>query len=251
MIAASESHTGPEPDRPRPQIWSAFLLLLLPFVPVITAYSAYRLGLSHGCTPTAATACVVAGLNVADIILFAMAAAWLTVLGVLAPAIIATSIIHRSLDEFGMRLVIGGLVPACVIVGTVVAPTILSSVMRPPGCSLIELGPACSLFGTDVEQAFALAGAAPWPILFAVGPAIIYVVVYAIVLGIGEVARRARYRLALRAHELAARSAAGIAAEGHADPNAPRAVPAPPPPPSRPRKPLVYIPPKRVRPAKV
>ena len=237
------AHQIPPPQPPevrRPPLWTAILFLALPFVPVALAVFAYRSGLSHGCLPGGTDPCIVMGFDIAEVILRAMAVAWLTIFGVLGPAILSTWVSHRAVEGFGPRLAIGGIIPAGVIVGTVVAPTALVEAIKPPGCTLAELGSACRLFGAGMEQAFALAAAAPWPIALAAIPAAIYVVIYAIILGIDAMAELSRQRVAARVHEQAIR-------QGLASPGTPAATPAhrqksPP----RPRKPLVYIPKKRV-----
>ena len=219
----------------RPQVWSAVVVLLLPFIPTALAIAAFRVGLAHGCAIENQATCTVSGFNLGDIIQFSLAAAWLVVFGVWAPVLVATSIVHRALDGFGPRLIAGGVFPAAVIIGSVVAPTIASAILKPETCSLQNPGPQCQVFATDMQQAFALAGIEPWPLLFVSVPAVLYVIGYMIVLALAELAERARARLALRAAEAAARQA-GL-----------------PPPvpgkfqkkPTRTRKSLVYIPPKR------
>jgi hypothetical protein len=94
------------------------------------------------------------------------------------------------------------------------------------------------VFGTDMQQAFALAGIEPWPLAFAAIPAAAYVHVYMLVLTLDGLADARRRVLRMRAAEAAARQA-GL------PPPLPGAFE---PKPVRPRKPLVYIPPKRERP---
>ncbi len=226
-------------DEPRrPPLWSAVLVLVLPFIPTVVALGAYRYGLSRGCIADASTPCIVSGVDLADIVQLSMAAAWLVIFGVWAPVLIATSIIHKALDGFGPRLIAGGVMPAAVIVGSVIAPTIASAILKPDNCSLRDLGPQCRVFGADMQQAFALAGIEPWPLLLSAIPAVLYVLGYMIVLGIDKLAERRRSVLNLRAAEAAARQA------GLPPPLASQFQRRP----VRPRKPLVYIPQKRRRP---
>jgi hypothetical protein len=210
-------------------------VLLLPLIPTVIALAAYRVGVSRGCVADSATACVIAGTDIADVVQLAMAAAWLVVFGVWAPALIATSIVHNAMDGFGPRLLAGGVLPAGVIVGSVIAPTIASAILKPDACSLQALGPQCRLFGADMQQALALAGIQPWPLLLVTIPAMIYVVIYMVILSVDGVAERRRYVRALREAEAHARQAGlppPIAAQFQRKHE-------------RPRKPLVYIPPKR------
>jgi len=220
----------------KPPLWSAVLVLLLPFIPTVVALGAYRLGVERGCTADAP--CLVAGMDLADVVQLSMAAAWLVVFGVWAPVLIATSIIHKAMDGFGPRLIAGGVMPAAVIVGSVIAPTIASAILKPDTCSLQALGPQCQVFGADMQQAFALAGIEPWPLLLSAIPAVLYIFGYMIILGIDKLANRRRSVLALRAAEAHARQA------GLPPPLASQFQRREP----RPRKPLVYIPQKRRRP---
>lgn len=225
-------------DAPRPPLWSAVLVLLLPFIPTVIAIVAYRVGLSRGCAADGTGTCVVSGFDLADIIQLAMAAAWLVVFGVLAPVLVATWIVHRAMEGFGPRLMAGGVLPAGVIVGSVIAPTIACAILKPDACSLQTLGDQCRVFGADMQQAFALAGIEPWPLVFVAIPALLYIIGYAILLSIDLLAQRRRRLLHVRAMEAAARQA-GL------PPPPPGSVPGREP---RPRKPLVYIPQKRRRP---
>jgi hypothetical protein len=93
------------------------------------------------------------------------------------------------------------------------------------------------VFGADMQQAFALAGIEPWPLVLAAIPAAIYIVIYAIILGIDLLAHYRRRQLQIRAIEAAARQT-GV-------PHAPDVLAMRQP---RPRRPLVYIPQKRKRP---
>jgi hypothetical protein len=237
MVTDSPLLSGDRGEAVRPPLWSAFLVLALPFLPVVTAIAAYEAGLSRGCQPGSADVCLIAGLDVADIIQFAMAAAWLIIFGVVVPMLVATSVVHRSLEGFSTRFAFGGMLPAAVAIGSVLAPTIVAAIIKPPDCSLRELGPACHVFGADMQQAFALAGAAPWPLVFAVVPAVIYAAIYAIVLGFDELGNRNRARIAARASEAAARESGLPPLSADAPPQRKSNRP--------PRKPLVYIPPKR------
>jgi hypothetical protein len=225
-------------DARRPPLWSAIPVLLLPFIPTVIAIAAYRVGLSRGCAADGTGTCIVGGFDLADLIQLAMAAAWLVVFGVLVPVLVSTWIVHRSMEGFGPRLMAGGVLPASVIVGSVIAPTIACAILKPDACSLQTLGEQCRVFGADMQQAFALAGIEPWPLVFTAIPALIYIFGYAILLSIDLLAQHRRRLLHFRAVEAAARQS-GL----------------PPPPPGslpsrepRPRKPLVYIPPKRRRP---
>lgn len=237
MIEPHAAGSDEPADSERPPLWSLVPILILPFIPVCVAVAAYRLGLSHGCLSPEVKTCVVNGFDLADVIQIAMTAAWLAVFGAIAPALAATDVVHKAMEGFSGRFVFGGLLPAGSIVGTVVTAMIAVAIMKPDGCLLSEPGSACTVFGADMSHVFALAGIAPWPLVFAIVPAALYVAVYAVVLGIDELARRARSRLTARAAELAARQA-GLPVEdllrqshpGHA---------------ARPRKPLVYIRPKR------
>ncbi len=222
----------------RPPIWSAVAVLVLPFLPSIATILIYRFGISNGCSMTGGGPCVVAGLDLADIIQKTLAAAWLVVFGVWVPAIVATSITHRALDGFAPRMVAGGLMPAIAIIGSVIAPTIAAAAIKPEACALNALNTDCRVFGLDSQQAFALAGIQPWPLLLAAIPAAIYLLVYLVILSLDTMAERRRAAIQMRAAIFAAQKA-GL-----------------PPPlpgqfekqPVRPRKPLVYIPPQRKRP---
>ncbi|MDR3495798.1 MAG: hypothetical protein P4L82_14470 [Ancalomicrobiaceae bacterium] len=235
MIEPRAAERREEEDIRRPPLWSLVPILILPFIPVAVAIAAYRLGLSHGCSSPNVQACVVHGFDLADVIQIAMTAAWLAVFGAIAPALAATDVVHKAMEGFSPRFVFGGLLPAGTIVGTVVAAMIAVAILKPEGCSLADPGRACTVFGKDMSHVFALAGIAPWPLVFAVVPAAAYVVVYAIVLGVDELARNSRSRLAARTAEAVARQAGHPLAD---KPGASRS--------DRPaRRPLVYIPPKR------
>jgi hypothetical protein len=222
-------------DIERPPLWSLVPILILPFIPVAVAIGAYRLGLSHGCLGADVKTCVVHGVDLADVIQVAMTAAWLAVFGAIAPALAATDVVHKAMEGFSPRFVFGGLLPAGTIIGTVVAAMIAVAILKPEGCLPANPGSTCAVFGQDMGQVFALAGIAPWPLVFAVVPAAAYVFIYAIVLGIDELARGARSRLAARASELAARQAGMPVPDGPAPAHSGRPT----------RKPLVYIAPKR------
>lgn len=225
-------------DLRRPPLWSAIVVLILPFLPALATIVIYRIGVSSGCAVDGSGPCVVAGFDLADLVQKLLAASWLVIFGVWAPVLVATGIVHRAMDGFGPRMAAGGLLPAVVIVGSVIAPTIACAIIKPAACSMHALGPECSVFGLDSQQAFSLAAIQPWPLLLAAIPAALYLLIYLIVLTLATVADRGRARIEMRAAIAAAREA-GL----------------PPPPPgqfetreARPRKPLVYIPPKRKRP---
>lgn len=222
----------------RPPAWSAALVLILPFLPAIATVIAYRIGISSGCSATGDGPCAVAGVDLADFIQKALAASWLVIFGIWVPAIIATGIIHRAIDGFGPRMIAGGLLPSVAIVGSVIAPTVAAAAIKPDACTLTALSTDCKVFGLDSQQAFALAGIQPWPLLLAAIPAAVYFVAYLVILSMATVAERRHAQLQLKAAILAAQQA-GL-----------------PPPlpgqfekkPARVRKPLVYIPQKRRRP---
>lgn len=156
----------------------AFFILALPLFPSLAVVIAALVGDLAGCD-RAAGACRIGAVDLGNLSLTAAEAAWAMPVFIALPMLFATVLIHRSTEDFGVRLVWGAMLPGLTLLAVLAAPVGAAWFADHDACRITAAGVGtCRIYGVEWGEAYATSAVVPWLLIPAIPTAVIYGLVY-------------------------------------------------------------------------